>query len=521
MTPASPAPLPRQHTYVLRITLQLESPLSLGSGHSTSEFDSPVAIDANGLPYLPGTSIAGTLRALVASFEDENTNLGVDDWFGFLRDESGEDIGLTSPLRISAGHIHDSHDAVLDGMVLPDVWQSDPILGPLASALPHREHVRLNHRGVGADGGKFDRSFVPRGHHFTFQIQLTPYAAESEAWDKLQERLLNTLAAGNVSLGGAKRSGYGRVRAVRAWAVKLDLRVPEQRQQLLLWRQLAQTPPQASAIKLPTKATPLAGQSQDVIIQLPLRACDYWRVGSAANGLRNNSTAHSSLDQTPYREHAVNWISVPARLHHTWVVPGSAIKGALAHRTTFHLNRLEKRWAGSQDSQAPLLQIQALFGNAAGDEPVKTATPQGAGAVWVNDAYPGAGTYAVQPETVTLNHVRIDRYTGGAYGGALFDEEVLFGGGLDIQLRLVPASLARLCPDTEQRRNVVQALQLALADLTQGRLALGAGAAEGLGFFEAIEPQKAQKDIQQFEARCLAVLQLHPVPTNDTLETAA
>jgi CRISPR/Cas system CMR subunit Cmr4 (Cas7 group RAMP superfamily) len=533
MNTPTPDHYPRQYVHLLRITLQLKSPLALGSGYATSEFDGPCALDANGLPFLPGTSLAGSLRAWISGLTLNGKPASADDWLGFVKmqakeDERGDE-GLTSPLRLTAGHIHNAKNQVQDGQVLPVDWQTDPILGPLASALPHREHVRLNHRGVGADTGKFDRSFVPRGHRFTFQIQISPYPDETAAWAELSRQLLAALAGGELSLGSAQRAGFGRVQAEQAWCTRLNLCDGEQRKQLLDWRRLDLEPPASCKISLPTPkldveaAANVPSSGRDIHLSLSLTACDYWRVGSAANGLRASGLTTDTPDDQPYREQFVNWNSVPAQFSHGWVVPGSALKGALAHRTTFHLNRLDGRWAGQGGELAPLEAVHALFGiEAHTDSDIhkrttgrSTATDaplvRGAGAVWMDDAIPGGNP---MPELVRFNHVRLDRFTGGAYGGALFNEDALFGGSIQVRLRLRPASLHYLCPDADRQKRIVKAFNLALNDLADSQLAVGANAASGLGYFKSSDANQTSERLKKFANAVLAALLMQRTTKN-------
>lgn len=491
----------RQHIHLLRITLQLESPLAIGSGNSAGEFDSPCALDANGLPYLPGTSLAGALRAWYTDVLDSDPSQSATNWFGFAGNDEYLQDGSISPLRITSGHIHNSRDEVQDGQVLAADWAEEPVLGALAGALPYREHVRLNDRGVGADTGKFDRSFVPRGHRFTFQLQITPYPDEVAAWPALQDRLLAALSSGQLCLGSAQRAGFGRVRSIQAWGARIDLCNPAQRASLATWRRLSIKPARGSELKLvSTASTPKSGAEKvrHLSLALSLRACDYWRVSSANNGLRAPAAKGDAPDATPYREPFVNWTPVPAKLDHGWAIPASSIKGALTHRTTFHLNRLENRWAGQVDENGPWLAVQALFGSAAGDTP-QHGVRSAAGSVWVDDALPTGAP----PQVVRFNHVRLDRYTGGAYGGALFDEEALFGGEITVRINLQPSALSRTCPNPEARARVVQALQLALSDLANACLPLGADSANGLGFFEAKDPKSTQSMLERFVSDAL------------------
>jgi hypothetical protein len=77
--------------------------------------------------------------------------------------------------------------------------------------------------------------------------------------------------------------------------------------------------------------------------------------------------------------------------------------------------------------------------------------------------------------------VAIDRFTGGAFEGALFSEEPLWQGpGFDLDVIIVEA-------EQIADPNVRKAFSLALSDLSAGRLALGAGAGRGNGFFRSAE----------------------------------
>jgi CRISPR/Cas system CSM-associated protein Csm3 (group 7 of RAMP superfamily) len=48
--------------YIARFTIESETPLAVGSGEKDILLDRVVAKDANGLPYIPGTSLTGVLR---------------------------------------------------------------------------------------------------------------------------------------------------------------------------------------------------------------------------------------------------------------------------------------------------------------------------------------------------------------------------------------------------------------------------------------------------------------------------
>ena len=81
-------------------------------------------------------------------------------------------------------------------------------------------------------------------------------------------------------------------------------------------------------------------------------------------------------------------------------------------------------------------------------------------------------------EGKVLNHVKIDRFTGGAVEGALFSEEVLYVPNQNINLEL------RLHKFETEDKNITPAFESALKDICKGYLPLGGGVNRGNGTFK-------------------------------------
>ena len=77
-----------------------------------------------------------------------------------------------------------------------------------------------------------------------------------------------------------------------------------------------------------------------------------------------------------------------------------------------------------------------------------------------------------------LNHVSIDRFTGGTIDGALYSEEVLYAKEENISLSLLVNKTALQEPGVEE------ALVCTLKDLCSSMLPLGGGVNRGHGCFE-------------------------------------
>lgn len=475
---------------LLRVTLELTSPLALASGDSSGLFDSPCAVDANSLPCLPGTSLAGAMRAwwrtqLSAAHPDQ-------DWFGFVPTGDQGAAAQRSRLHISIGHIHDAKNQPVDKPVARPQLHADPILGPLLGAhMPVREHVRLNDRGAAADTAKFDRSHVPAGHRFTFQIQLRLRTDNAASWEAARNALLAALKNGDIMLGGATRTGLGRITVKEAR--ELLIKLPADVEKVSAHQSLTSSFKAPNLVETlpPTRPATQAVPDAPLEIQLELAARDLWRVGSSGVEtltMTDDSQADRQPDTQPYSEHWVNWINGQGKVETRKIVPGAGIKGALAHRTTFHLNRRSGRWATQDGEQAPLSAVTALFGQALDDGSGH------AGCVHVSDSV----LLPTQPSGIQHQpHVRLDRFTGGAWNGALFSESLISKGGILLRLRVSPQRL--LAPSSPATGAELLALADALTDLGQGRLSLGAGAARGLGRFQFVNEQAAKKALADLE----------------------
>lgn len=165
--------------HVARVVLEATTPLSISTGASDGVFDSALVRDANGLPALPATSVAGVLRSL---WTQEKGTDSARELFGF----QARADGLASRLHVGWGSLLDSRGRATTGLLLgveAERLRTDPILKDVVHQhrMPlHRNRVRLTHRGAAADAGKFDRTILPAGHRFALELRLQYSADGSE-----------------------------------------------------------------------------------------------------------------------------------------------------------------------------------------------------------------------------------------------------------------------------------------------------------------------------------------------------
>jgi CRISPR/Cas system CSM-associated protein Csm3 (group 7 of RAMP superfamily) len=186
------------------------------------------------------------------------------------------------------------------------------------------------------------------------------------------------------------------------------------------------------------------------------------------------------------------------------VITGSSLKGAIRHRCAFHLRRLKGMWAHlNKDIPNELSNhldpfdpsfvdgLDDLFGilknsNAEGKQAGKK------GKVSISDTR----IARKQAQTSSYDHLSIDRFSFAPIQGCLFsDMAIVPNTQSSIQLTLKLYVNVQAFGNDQVRladfKLACKALGMAVQDLAEGRLQLGAGAGRGYGYFSA-----KQQDIQ-------------------------
>lgn len=416
----------QEETFVL----ELVSPLHIGSGEPDGTSDAGVVLDFNGLPGIPGTSLQGMLRAELAAAAGEDAAERI---FG-RSGVTGDDMGRGGRLWVSWGVIHDSKNNPVRKRISTKARDEDPVLRDAARPML-RDHVRLNERGVAQKNGKFDELVVSAGHRFSVTLRLGTAAGDSCAdlsadWRLLQQIYENPA----LRLGGKTRRGLGSFR-------------------------MANSQPGESV-------------ATEQMYRLTLAPEGLWMFGGGSS---------DEADSAPVRGNRIKWDGALGSVEDVWVLAGSSIKGAIAHRTRFHANRIAGNYIDKRNEQAAANVeewLYNLFGHEGGNG--KEAKP---GKVYIDDILVPSSQVKMAG---VQNHVSIDPFTGGAKESALFNDQPLVrdAGSLDLKVRW------RGSPPAE----ALQALQEALKDLCESRLSLGAHSGRGYGVFREVKIAEHETD---------------------------
>ena len=484
--------------YIARFILEAESAFALLTGMSDGTFDNSLLRDANNLPTISGTSLAGVLRHRFEGITDEKTTQKV---FGYA--DQTQENDQASNVHFSWGCLHDSNDQPVEGRIDQSQIQSDGLLERLS--LEHlivRERVALNKRGVAKDKMKYDQTLAPKGCRFSVEMSYWSDKENDPLWDRLLALLKHPLR-----LGSGTRNGYGLFKTKQLYQTCYNLCCDiRKKDHYANFSQLTGTA--LNDIKQFEKEPLYNKELHD--IQMTLEAEDFWRFGQTGSPLKPSDKVPNLV---PLSEPIIQWNESSNPIKGEFynerrhiVVPASGVKGALVHRLEYHYRRLTNDYATPENTAYAEKEetrvkdhcIADLLGYAADTQ--KEESLGQAGLLYFHDVF--MPYQAV--DLAHLMHTSIDRFTGGVRDGYLFSEEMVWKKQWTLTIDIDWDRLTLLQQQKQQEGendpypSLFEALQLTLSDLGEGRLALGAGASKGHGYFELQGTTKYSDNAKQW-----------------------
>ena len=490
-----------------RIVIETRSPLALSSGGHDLGSSSDVAKDWNGVPYIPATSLMGVWRSAA---EASGKAADWEQWFGFTKG-SRNSRGRASRIVLSDGLLLNTAGDAGRGLIPRSRLDENEFTRTNSPLIFRRERTRINHRGVADAGGhgKFDTMCLMKGVRFSFDIKA--YVDDAEDADFSREALneiISLIGQASFAVGGGKTNGLGRVRVqgFRQEVIDLSEGGAECLSKITAFRR-KKDPCEIESCDLPgisfdEKSQVVSGNFHK-LLDLMLNGDGVFTAGTGRDYLNpalkkpgsSNTVAH------PGTEQAVTWdgcrgkIDIDARPE--FIIPGSEIKGAIAHRVAYHYNLLTGNLGDendffSKEYQVPEALGRLLFGMA-GSESSDTEDGQDsndskdskkaggnssglAGQLFFCDA-----EVVYEKPGVLRTHNRIDRLTGGVMDKALFSEELVFKPSFAVRIMIKNDALDVLSGkksvdgiDERTVKNVKEALKRTIFDLAKGLLPIGA-----------------------------------------------
>lgn len=445
------------HRFLARFVIEAETPLAVGSGDKDVLTDALIATDVNGLPYIPGTAIAGVVRHMIEEVKPEDFNINKIFGFQDKKDGHGSEIIFTE------AKILNSKGEVVDGMNLKA--KEDSLL-KYYDELPIRQHVRINEKGVTDKSGKFDEQVIFAGTRFCFEMEMVAKGKSIDNFNKILEQVQSQ----TFRIGGGTCCGFGKIKVVDLQTRILNLQNGDEIQ-LYLNKLSNLADAWVGWEKQSAEEKPSNGW---ITYELHLQPEDFFLFGSGFGD--------DEVDMTPVKEKKVVWKDGKGELTEELVlIPATSVKGALAHRVAYHYNKLTGVYADNLETEDERKNVvgknnkavKALFGSEGEiDKVTKKMVNQARGNVFFSDVIENT------LEDKILNHVAIDRFTGGAIDGALFSEKTTYGKGQTFEMTIL------VNEDAFSKGEKIQAsLEAAMIDICKGLLTLGGGVNRGNGVF--------------------------------------
>lgn len=426
----------------LRMRIQITSPLSIGSGNNLTT-DHDILRDSRGIPFIPGTAIAGITRHALLDMRLEDSGYQKIDrkYFG--------NVSISNGLSGESGDASESRIIFYDAF--PENTQKKLFLTV-------RDQVRLDEYKTAVKGAKFDMEVLEPGIIFSAVI--------SQNFEEGDKNLLNEIAgiwsSGKAFLGSKTTRGYGAVRVLQAEKAEFDFTRAKEIDgwlnfdpfgQSTYWKQL----------DIPNMSFE---NSNEKLLRISLKQAP----GSGLS-IRKYSTKPSKEDIEPDYEQLTTHIVENGRGIEKPVIPGTTWAGAFRS----HMQKIGKLTGKNTD------ELSRYFGSVNEKRKRKSR-------ICFSESILDGSVMKV------FSRNAIDRFTGGASDKALYTEKTCYGGTtvLSIRWRIVEDSF---------NDDFIELLADAVADLDAGILSVGGETSIGRGIFQvtAINGQKADNPEQIFK----------------------
>ena len=393
------------------------------TAHIIIEADTPLKVGSNASDFLQDSPIQRDWNALPMILGTSIAGVLRKDFQGNVDDVFGKENG--SKIIISNALLLDENEKVCEDLLL-DNKKSNFL--KLFDNLPLREHTAITNKGVAKEHSKFDEEVVYKGSRFKFSIEFIE--DDKQTFDSI----LSLLASPSFRLGGGSTKGFGKFKIIKIMTTDKECSSS------------------LNAVLPKEFSTNKENTTSYTTYTLKIKPDDFFMFGSGFGD--------EDADMTPVYEATIDYKN--AKLSQEMIlIPASSIKGALSHRTTYYYNKLQ---GNTIENNQGIDKVKEIFGE---EKNSKKEINGSKGKVLFSDCF-----YA-KSQSKVFDHVSIDRFTGGAIDGALFQEKTI-ADDKEYEIEI-------LLDSVEDKFR--EPFELALKDITTGMLPLGGATTKGHGVF--------------------------------------
>ena len=364
---------------VLNGELELITALHIGRGENEYT-DLDVVLDGNEKPFIPFTSLIGVLKSYLLENYDVDKK-AVKEIFGYLESTKSE---------------NDDKASVISGQ---DLFLSEDC----RSSISIRDGIKLNpENGLIFDGGKYNYQVVDSGATFNFNLE-TAYSKEMNSRTVKKEflqRIYKTIICllnnddifeRGLRVGAKTNNGLGRIRLNNPIILDYDYNTPNG---IAAW--LKNTEGEKTELN---NVTPFENINKDFVIDAFL-------------------DLKTSLIQRSYNDNPASPDSSHIKSGNKYILAGSGAKGAIITRAKKIVNTI---WNSTEEKGKYLDSLFGYVREDRGNGKQKQGKEKAKeGRILIEE------TVLPAYEAKLHTRIKIDRFTGAAVNGALFDSLPLF-----------------------------------------------------------------------------------------------
>ncbi len=425
-----------------RIRFKLTSPLSVGCGKNNVT-DSDIILDSRGLPYIPGSSLAGVYRRLFSTKTAER-------YFG--SELTKERIGQSS--NEGKNLLTESKVAVYDAY-----------LKSAKKVITKRDMVALDEYKVALPGAKFDMQILEPGVEFLTYLEQT---MENKDEQYLSDEIAYAWQQGRIKLGAKTGRGFGQTVGVEVFYACFDLSKKEELERWLAFDMYGdddwKKEPVPECLSRLQKETPEYTELEHIYKNAGIRSSDVKLVTikmtlkqAGAISIRQYVTDVGNADYLQMKRTGKDGKDIP-------VIPGTSWAGAFQAQMAKLNPAFAKKSALSE----------LFFGKVKAKADVECHKSR----VTFSESELKGGSW----KTYTRN--AIDRFTGGTVEGALYTEKTYYNGTAELEITCDFSGIKE-----EDVRIFKKTLVGAIVDLHNGYMSVGGLTSVGHGLFQVTKVQ--------------------------------
>jgi hypothetical protein len=439
--------------HYLKITFQLDSPLCIGSGRNDIT-DQDILRDARGIPYIPGSAVAGVLREACQEIMDKKA------WkyyFGYSSTNTGNKVK-------SEDDIIESQIIFYDATLVGDNKDKE---GNPKYRISQRDGVALNEYKSAKKQAKFDREILEGDCKFQTFIEISEEQSDVNEKVKADEVLTNIAKIWketDIRFGAKITRGYGKICNVEIIGKNFDFTLKDEISSWLDF-DIFEENSWENAILYKDMLNTLMKDNIWTLkdnnrLSLKLRL-------EGGLSIRRYSTECSDEESSPDQEQLTTLKFDKNGSEEVAVIPGTTWAGAIGHR----MEELIKR-SKVQEVERSKDDIQKYYYFGTVNSKVKEKS-----LIYFSESKLTGGQFK------KMSRNAIDRFLGSTAEGALFTEKIYIGGETTLDISFGdPYNTAVSYSD-----DFIKALAATLTDLHEGYLAVGGATSVGRGIFSILK----------------------------------